>query len=350
MNDDLMSMEFSAQRGTDPLAIDALDDGALDELPYGVICIDAHGIILRYNIAEARFARLDRTAVIGRDFFTEVAPCTATPEFEGRVREVISQPPGRGVVAFNYVFDFKFGAQEVTIDVVASRDHQRFYLLVNRRTFLPMRSGPDARAHAPRLEELVSDEAGVLRDAREQRVVHAQQVLFDALLRTCDRVAPSTWEIFCREWGVMWGRRTVVDLETEWLERTGQSFRDQPMTVVAEEMVRVIQGQGWGAPTFDFTRATHGALRIRLDNSILAAAGRGTGRRCALLSGMLSAMFTHLASRRLVVEETHCTREGHPHCQFVVVGESRADRLRKLAATGADIDTVLRDLDVEETP
>lgn len=339
---------FERPRTTDPLAIDSLDDGALDELPFGVICIDRHGIILRYNLAEAQFARLDRTAVIGRGFFTEIAPCTATEQFEGTVRQVIDGPPNQGVVTFSYVFDFKFGAQEVEIDVAASSDHQRFYILVNRRSFLPIRSGPEARAPAPRLEELIIDDAGVLRDEREQRIVRAPQLLFDALLHTCDRVAPSTWEIFCHEWGVMWGRRTIVDLETEWLQRTSQGLRDQPMTVVAEEIVSVIQGQGWGSPTFDFSHSTHGALQIRVDNSILAAAGRGAGRRCSLLSGMLSAMFTHLASRRLVVEETRCMREGHPDCEFVVVGEGRAERLRKLAATGADFVTLLRDLDREQ--
>lgn len=48
--------------------LDNLSDAALDELPYGVICLRRDGTILRYNLAEARLARLDRAVVLGRRF------------------------------------------------------------------------------------------------------------------------------------------------------------------------------------------------------------------------------------------------------------------------------------------
>lgn len=70
----------------DIFALDGYDDAQLDDLRFGVICLDAQGTILRYNLAEARLARLDRSKVVGRDFFRRIAPCTATPEFEGRCR------------------------------------------------------------------------------------------------------------------------------------------------------------------------------------------------------------------------------------------------------------------------
>ena len=70
----------------DPSRIDALPDADLDALPFGVICVDRTGRILRYNLAESRLARLDRRQVLGRNFFRTVAPCTQTPAFEGRFR------------------------------------------------------------------------------------------------------------------------------------------------------------------------------------------------------------------------------------------------------------------------
>ena len=101
----------------DAFALDGHDDAQLDDLPFGVICLDARGTILRYNLAEARLARLDRSQVLGRDFFRQIAPCTATQGFEGRFRSFVAGQEPR--VAFPYIFDFKFGAQEVHVELVA---------------------------------------------------------------------------------------------------------------------------------------------------------------------------------------------------------------------------------------
>ena len=232
--------------------------------------------------------------------------------------------------------DFKFGAQKVEIEVVASDDRQRFYLLVNRKSFLPVREGLDPSFPAPRLSELRSpaEDAGVRRDTREQRIVQAPQLFFDALQRTCDRVAPSTREIFCREWGVQWGRRAVVDMETFCLVETGRSLGELPMSHVATRISALVREQGWGALSLDLHRGADGALLAYIENSALASASRGGGRRCHLLAGMLGAVLTHLAGRRLHAEEVRCAAEGHPRCELVVVGQSRAERLRELLPTG----------------
>lgn len=99
--------------------VTTLSDAELDALPFGVICLDREGRVLRYNLAEARMARLDRAQVVGKHFFRRIAPCTATPEFEGRVQAFFagSQPLER----FSYLFDFKFGAQQVESSWCACR-------------------------------------------------------------------------------------------------------------------------------------------------------------------------------------------------------------------------------------
>ncbi|MCB9743538.1 MAG: PAS domain-containing protein [Alphaproteobacteria bacterium] len=86
----------------------------LDTLPYGAILMDMNGRIVAYNDTESRMARLPVEAVIGRNFFTEVAPCTRVKEFEGRFRELAS---GRGaqVSTFDFTFPFPFGAQHVSV-------------------------------------------------------------------------------------------------------------------------------------------------------------------------------------------------------------------------------------------
>jgi PAS domain-containing protein len=53
-----------------------LTTGDLDDLPYGIIVVDPTGVIVGYNRAEAKKAGFARERVMGRNFFSEVAPCT----------------------------------------------------------------------------------------------------------------------------------------------------------------------------------------------------------------------------------------------------------------------------------
>lgn len=346
------SVQFSRPPTFDPFEVDRLDDAELDELPFGVICVDPEGTILRYNAAEARLARLDRTTVIGRRFFGEVAPCTATPDFLGRFERLVSRETPEAVVRFDFLFDFKFGAQEVRVEMLRAPGAERFYVLVNRQTFHPPRAGLDPGFPAPRQSDLSppEDEVGVLRDLREQRTVQAPLLLFEALLRTCDRVAPETWEIFCREWGLQWGRRTVVDLETECLESTGESLRARPMTEVAERMAELAREQGWGDLRIDLSSAADGGIRVHLVNSALAAASRHRegGRRCHLVAGLLTGLFSHVAGRRLHVEEVRCEGQGHPSCELLVVGATRASRVADMARQRRDTQEILRSLETRD--
>src|SRR4051794_27562803 len=64
--------------------IDALTGKQLDALPFGTIQLDHAGTVLKYNAYEAQIAGLDPAKVVGRNFFTEVAPCTNVKEFYGR--------------------------------------------------------------------------------------------------------------------------------------------------------------------------------------------------------------------------------------------------------------------------
>ncbi len=59
----------------------------LDALPYGMIQLDASGRILKYNAVESRLASLPQAHAIGKQFFTEVAPCTKVQQFYGRFKD-----------------------------------------------------------------------------------------------------------------------------------------------------------------------------------------------------------------------------------------------------------------------
>jgi photoactive yellow protein len=85
--------------------IDAFDERRLDELPWGVIQLSHEGVVLQYNRYEEGLAGRRAAEVIGRNFFTEVAPCTDVQEFAGRFRE------GVAAGALHATFDFVMAFQ-----------------------------------------------------------------------------------------------------------------------------------------------------------------------------------------------------------------------------------------------
>lgn len=84
--------------------IDSFSESDLDALPFGVIQLTADGTILQYNVYEEDLARRRASDVIGKNFFTEVAPCTDVREFAGRYREGVEA--GTLHETFDYVFAF----------------------------------------------------------------------------------------------------------------------------------------------------------------------------------------------------------------------------------------------------
>lgn len=334
--------------GIDGMTLDRYDEAQLDELRFGVICVDRRGTILRYNLAEARLARLDRSKVVGRNFFREVAPCTANEEFEGRFRAFLVSREAR--IAFDYVFDFKFGAQEVHVEFVRTTSAERVYLCINRMRFRPMRPEFEAVA-APRQAELVPNERdfGVLRDDADQRIVVMPAAALRALRLTWDRIAPKAWGLFAAEWGARWGRLAVLDIETELLEKRGVALGELPLDEALGLLRAHVEQEGWGRLNIDVTSAaasTRGAAIITLERSALAeSAGTSDIPRCQLMAGLMRAFLSHISQRLLFVREIRCVAQGAPRCEMIAVAQSRKEQLDEAAARATDAQGVLALLD-----
>ena len=326
--------------------VDELDDAALDELPFGVVCLASDGLILRYNVAEGRLARLDPSTVVGRNFFTDVAPCTYTEDFYGRFRAFADANTHGASLRFSYVFDFKFGAQNVEIELMRAPDAPRFYLLINRRQFLPERTGPQAREPAPRQGDLMPGEAerGVLRNEFAERIIAAPASLFEMLSATLDKLAPAMGHTIGHAWGLAAGRRLVIELETAGGD--DQPLRERPMNDTVAFVSGVLRDHGWGSISFDLGEASRGVLRIEVESSPLVSRPIKDGRCCHLLSGMLEAVLNHLAGRRLHVEELRCAASTGQPCEMIVVGDSRRTHVMELAARGCSFDDAVAALEV----
>jgi photoactive yellow protein len=123
--------------GIDFGTVSRLSPNELDALPYGLICVDAQGRVVHYNDTESRMARLPKGKVIGRNFFTDVAPCTRVREFEGKFYELVRDPSRVRVCSFDFLFRFHHSEQHVTIVMTPARTRGLYNFALLRRSVAP---------------------------------------------------------------------------------------------------------------------------------------------------------------------------------------------------------------------
>jgi photoactive yellow protein len=87
--------------------LDDLDDSALDDLPFGVVCLSESGTVVRMNRTESQHSGIQRWRAIGRDFFAEVGPAMAqtfrrrSGEDPTRIELVRGRSAGRVYLCFH---------------------------------------------------------------------------------------------------------------------------------------------------------------------------------------------------------------------------------------------------------
>ena len=93
----------------------------VNALPQGIVRLDATGKILYYSQTQATFAGRTVAETIGKNFFREVAPCTAVKSFQGRFLDFIARP-GASIESFEFLFWFATNAKRVTITFLRQSD------------------------------------------------------------------------------------------------------------------------------------------------------------------------------------------------------------------------------------
>ena len=123
-----MSAEWSFAQSNLLVELEAADDEVLQAAPFGIIAMSDKGVVSLYNTVESELAGLSPDRVIGRHFFTAVAPCTnnylVAHRFETeRVLDVV----------IDYVFTLRMRPTPVRLRLLKSPAARRQYLLVERR-------------------------------------------------------------------------------------------------------------------------------------------------------------------------------------------------------------------------
>lgn len=109
--------------------IDSMSPEELDHLPYGMIQLDRTGRILNYNAVESKLASLSREDAIGKQFFTEIAPCTRVQDFYGRFKEGVIRESLDS--SFRFHFAFKQSPRDVTVRLLYSKRSRTVWVLIS---------------------------------------------------------------------------------------------------------------------------------------------------------------------------------------------------------------------------
>lgn len=128
MGSDLEMIEFGKSDIANILSKMNSDD--IDRLAFGAIQLDGSGKILQYNAAEGGITGRDPRSVIGKNFFTEVAPCTNRKEFRGAFDDGVKN--GDLNTMFEYVFDYKMQPTRVKVHMKKAIVGESYWVFVKR--------------------------------------------------------------------------------------------------------------------------------------------------------------------------------------------------------------------------
>lgn len=111
-------------------ALANMSDTEIDNLAFGAVQLDTAGKIIQYNAAESDITGRNKDDVIGKDFFTDVAPCTKTPEFYGEFQNIVKGD--KDSVLFTYTFDYEMAPTKVNVHLKKALTGDSIWVFVKR--------------------------------------------------------------------------------------------------------------------------------------------------------------------------------------------------------------------------
>lgn len=125
----MLVLEETTWSFDEPGLVDRLemaDEAMLDELLFGVIAMEDDGVVAVYNAAESRLSGLSPAKVIGRHFFSAVAPCTNNFMVAHRFETELELD-----ATIDYVFTLRMQPRKVRLRLLKQPLRRWMYLLVS---------------------------------------------------------------------------------------------------------------------------------------------------------------------------------------------------------------------------
>ena len=107
-----------------------LSPAEIDGLAFGAIQLDGMGTVISFNATESAITGRQKDAVIGRNFFSEIAPCCDKAGFRGVFDEGVRS--GKLNAMFDYVFDYRMNPTRVKVQMKAALTGNTYWVFVRR--------------------------------------------------------------------------------------------------------------------------------------------------------------------------------------------------------------------------
>ncbi|MEO0583858.1 MAG: photoactive yellow protein [Bacteroidota bacterium] len=108
--------------------LDQATASQLDEFDFGVVKLQVDGIVASYNKYESDLATFSKENVIGKNFFTQIAPCTNNFMVAAKYMEYL-EPRDEYL---DYVFTYKIEPTRVKLRLLTHPYRTYQYLLVKK--------------------------------------------------------------------------------------------------------------------------------------------------------------------------------------------------------------------------
>lgn len=96
------------------------DRETLNSAPFGIIKVDDEGVVEFYNDYEAELSGMDPDEVEGKNFFTQVAPCTNNRLFRGRFKKGVR----RDELDETFTYTYTYKMRPTLVDIRLYRDEE----------------------------------------------------------------------------------------------------------------------------------------------------------------------------------------------------------------------------------
>ena len=309
-------------------ALVRLTASEIDDLPFGYVALRSDGTVLRYNQYESDLARKDKRQVIGRNFFTEVAPCTQVQEFEGRFKAFVDDASGPSTASFDFVFAFRHGLQNVRIGLIKSPSKDEIIMTVNRRQVEKLSLQPGTR---------VDPETGEITDLAGRRAITTTDDVWRALDSVFAEVFAEVGTDASLKVGLQWGIQQAFRVDRHIQRERAKNIREIKLNEACEVLSRAMWSMGLGRFKLDPTHYSKGLLVIihSMSPFVEFFSSRESGS-CAILSGFHAGQFSYLSGRRLTGREIFCSPERGVPCRFIVGTAERIDQIMSAPADSSD--------------
>ena len=108
----------------------SLDQSQADALDFGIVKVDDEGNVLLYNQWESDMAGVPVASAMGKNFFTQVAPCTNNRLFFGRFKDGVSA--GDLDTEFNYTVTYKMKPTTVVVRLLRDGSSANWVFVAKR--------------------------------------------------------------------------------------------------------------------------------------------------------------------------------------------------------------------------